>query len=63
MVRYDNFLRIRMNEEVKNTLRKYCAESRVKESDFVRNSIEKCLVSEMRDKGLEPNFPTMYANA
>ena len=62
MVRYDNFLRIRMNEEVKNTLRKYCLESRVKESDFVRNSIEKCLVSELKNKGEKPNFPTLYAN-
>ena len=63
MVRYDQYLRIRMSEQVKNSLRSYCEENRLRESEFVRNSIEKCLVSEMRNKGQEPNFPTTYASA
>ena len=63
MVRYDEFLRIRMNEEVKNSLRRYCEENRLRESESVRNSIEKCLISEMRDKGQEPSFPSLDSSA
>ena len=63
MVRYDEYLRIRMSEQVKNSLRRYCEENRLRESEFVRNSIEKCLVSELRDKGQEPTFPTNFASA
>ena len=63
MVRYDNHYTIRMNEDVKKTLRKYCEEFRVKESEFVRNSIEKCLVSEMQNVGRVPEFPTLFKTA
>ena len=63
MVRYDEYLRIRMNEAVKSSLRQYCEEYKLKESEFVRNSIEKCLVSELKNKGQEPNFPTHFASA
>ena len=58
MVRYDEYLRIRMSESVKNSLRKYCEENSLQESKFVRDSIEKCLVSEMQNKGQEPTFPS-----
>ena len=63
MVRYDEYLRIRMSESVKNSLRKYCEENSLRESEFVRNSIEKGLVSEMRDKGQEPTFPSNFVSA
>ena len=63
MVRYDNHYTIRMNEKVKDSLKRYCAEYRVKESEFVRNSIEKCLVSEMQNVGRVPEFPTLFKSA
>ena len=63
MVRYDNHYTIRMNEDVKKTLRKYCEEFRVKESEFVRDSIEKNLVSELNSIGKKPDFPTLFRTA
>ena len=42
-----------MSEDVKNSLRRYCEEYRVKESEFVRNSIEKNLVTELNNIGKE----------
>ena len=63
MVRYDEYLRIRMSESVKNSLRKYCEENSLRESEFVRNSIEKCLVSEMQNVGRVPEFPTLFKSA
>ncbi len=63
MIIYDNHYTIRMNQDLKNSLKKYCDEFRLKESEFVRNSIEKCLISEMQSRGKEPNFPSIYASA
>ena len=63
MVRYDNHYTIRMNEKVKDSLKRYCAEYKVKESEFVRNSIEKNLVSELNSIGKKPDFPTIFASA
>ena len=63
MVRYDNHYTIRMNEDVKKSLRRFCEEFRVKESEFVRNSIEKSLVSELKGMGKKPDFPTIFASA
>ena len=63
MVRYDEYLRIRMSESVKNSLRKYCEENSLRESEFVRNLIEKCLVSKMQNNGQEPTFPSSFVSA
>ena len=63
MVRYDNRYTIRLNEQVKDSLKKYCEEFRLKESDFVRHSIEKTLVSEMQYVGRKPEFPTIFQTA
>ena len=62
MVRFDNHYTIRMNEQVKDSLKRYCEEFRLKESEFVRNSIEEKLVSEMQNVGRKPNFPSVFAS-
>ena len=60
MVRYDNRYTFRMNQELKNSLKKYCEEHKLKESDFVRKSIEENLISEIQSRGVEPTFPSMF---
>ena len=60
MVRYDNHYTIRMNEQVKDSLKRYCEEHKLKESDFVRKSIEENLISEIQSRGVEPTFPSIF---
>ena len=60
MVRYDNRYTFRMNQELKNSLKRYCEEHKLKESDFVRKSIEENLISEIQSRGVEPTFPSMF---
>ena len=63
MVRYDNRYTFRMNQDLKNTLKKFCEDYRLKESEFVRNSVEKCLVNEMQNRGKTPEFNSIFATA
>ena len=60
MVRYDNRYTFRMNQELKNSLKRYCEEHKLKESDFVRKSIEENLISEIQSRGVEPTFPSIF---
>ena len=59
-MRYDNRYTFRMNQELKNSLKRYCEEHKLKESDFVRKSIEENLISEIQSRGVEPTFPSMF---
>ena len=63
MVRYDNRYTFRMNQDLKESLKKYCEENRLRESEFVRKSVERTLVSELRSDGRTPDFNPIYANA
>ncbi len=63
MVRYDNRYTFRMNQDLKESLRKYCEENRLRESEFVRKSVERTLMSEMQNGGRTPDFHPIYANA
>ena len=63
MVRYDNRYTFRMNQDLKESLRKYCEENRLRESEFVRKSVERTLMSEMKNGGRNLDFHPIYANA
>ena len=60
MVRYDYQKSIRMSNEVKDSLEKICEVYKVNESDYIRLSLEKTLYADMRTKGLQPTFSTLY---
>ena len=60
MVKFDYQRSIRMSNEVKNSLEKICEFYKVNESDYIRLSLEKTLYADMRNKGLQPTFSTLY---
>ena len=60
MVKFDYQRSIRMSNEVKNSLEKICEFYKVNESDYIRQSLEKTLYADMRNKGLQPTFSTLY---
>tara|TARA_B100001057_G_scaffold422796_1_gene444535 strand:- start:76 stop:234 length:159 start_codon:yes stop_codon:yes gene_type:complete len=52
-----------MNQDLKESLKKYCEENRLRESEFVRKSVERTLMSEMQNSGRKSDFNPIYANA
>jgi len=52
-----------MNQDLKESLKKYCEENRLRESEFVRKLVERTLMSELRSDGRTPDFHPIYANA
>ena len=60
MVKFDYQRSIRMTNEVKNSLEKICEFYKVNESEYIRLSLEKTLYADMRNKGLQPTFSTLY---
>lgn len=60
MVKFDYQRSIRISNEVKNSLEKICEFCKVNESDYIRLSLEKTLYADMRNKGLQPTFSTLY---
>ena len=60
MVKFDYQRSIRMSNEVKNSLEKICEFYKVNESEYIRLSLEKTLYADMRNKGLQPTFSTIY---
>jgi len=60
MVKFNYQRSIRMSNEVKDSLKKICEVYKVNESDYIRMSLEKTLYADMRNKGLQPTFSTLY---
>jgi len=56
MVKYDYQRSIRMTNEVKDSLEQLCEEFRLRESEYIRLSLEKCLYADMQNKGMKPTF-------
>ena len=63
MVRYNKKYSFRMNQDLKNNLKKFCEDFNIKESEYVRKSLEKCLIYDMMNGGKLPNFNTFSNNA
>ena len=63
MVRYDNSYTFRMNHDLKESLKKYCEENRLRESEFVRRSVERTLISELQSDVRKSDFNPIYGNA
>jgi len=60
MVKFNYQRSISMSNEVKDSLKKICEVYKVNESDYIRMSLEKTLYADMRNKGLQPTFSTLY---
>tara|TARA_A100001015_G_C14550777_1_gene541485 strand:+ start:388 stop:582 length:195 start_codon:yes stop_codon:yes gene_type:complete len=60
MVKYDYQKSIRMNSDVKDSLERICEVHKIKESDFIRLSLEEKLLKEMNKVDIKPSFSTLY---
>tara|TARA_B100001057_G_C22324468_1_gene747058 strand:- start:393 stop:587 length:195 start_codon:yes stop_codon:yes gene_type:complete len=47
---------VRFSEPVKESLQEVCDAFRVNESDYIRTSVQRCLLDDMQKQGLEPKF-------
>jgi len=47
---------VRFSESVKESLQEICDAFRMNESDYIRTSVQRCIVNDMQKQGLEPNF-------
>jgi len=47
---------VRFSEPVKESLQEICHTFRVNESDYIRTSVQRCLLDDMQKHGLEPKF-------
>ena len=56
MKKFDYQRSVRFSEPVKESLKEICDAIRVNESDYIRTSVQRCIVNDMQSKGLEPKF-------
>ena len=56
MKKFDYQRSVRFPEPVKESLQEVCDAFRVNESDYIRASVQRCLVSDLKRQGLEPKF-------
>ena len=47
---------VRFSEPVKESLQEVCDAIRMNESDYIRTSVQRCLLNDMQQEGLEPKF-------
>ena len=47
---------VRFSEPVKQSLQEICDAISVNESDYIRQSVQRCIVNDMQQVGLEPKF-------
>jgi predicted DNA-binding protein len=47
---------VRFSESVKESLQEICDAFRMNESDYIRTSVQRCIVNDMQKQGLEPKF-------
>lgn len=47
---------VRFSEPVKESLQEVCDAIRMNESDYIRTSVQRCLLNDMHQEGLEPKF-------
>ena len=47
---------VRFSESVKESLQEICDAFRMNESDYIRASVQRCLLDDMKKQGLEPKF-------
>jgi len=50
---------VRFSEPVKESLQEICDAFRVNESDYIRTSVQRCIVNDMQKQGLEPKFKSL----
>jgi len=56
MKKYEYQRSIRFSEPVRESLEEICDAYRINESDYIRISVQRCL---MQEKGLTPRFPVL----
>ena len=59
MKKFDYQRSVRFSEPVKESLQEICDTFRVNESDYIRQSVQRCLVNDMAQQGIEPKFRLM----
>jgi len=59
MKKFDYQRSVRFSEPVKESLQEICDTFRVNESDYIRQSVQRCLVNDMVQQGIEPKFRLM----
>ena len=59
MKKYEYQRSIRFSEPVRESLQEICDAYRINESDYIRISVQRCLMNDMQEKGLTPRFPVL----
>jgi hypothetical protein len=49
-----------VSNEVKDSLEQLFEEFRLRESEYIRLSLEKCLYADMQNKGMKPTFENPF---
>ena len=47
---------VRLTEPVKQSLQEICDTYSLNESDYIRQSVQRCIMDDMQQEGLEPKF-------
>jgi hypothetical protein len=59
MKKYEYQSSIRFSEPVRESLEEICDTYRINESDYIRISVQRCLMNDMQENVLTPRFPVL----
>ena len=59
MKKYEYQRSIRLSEPVRESLQEICDVYRINESDYIRISVQRCLMNDLHENGLTPRFPVL----
>lgn len=59
MKKYEYQRSIRFTEPVRESLEEICDAYRINESDYIRISVQRCLMNDLENIGLSPKFPIL----
>ena len=59
MKKYEYQRSIRFTEPVRESLEEICDAYRINESDYIRISVQRCLMNDLENIGLSPKFPVL----
>lgn len=59
MKKYEYQRSIRFTEPVRESLEDICDAYRINESDYIRISVQRCLMNDLENIGLSPKFPVL----
>lgn len=59
MKKYEYQRSIRFTEPVRESLEEICDAYRINESDYIRISVQRCLMNDLENIGMSPKFPVL----